>query len=127
MTRIMVVDDEPEICEIVRNELLKEGYTVDVANSGKECLEKIKKNKPDLILLDVMMPEMDGWDVCKKIKDDGETKDIIVSMLTVKYSDEHRLKSLAEAMADWHITKPIERDKLKTTVKWLLERHITRE
>ncbi len=124
MTLIMVVDDEPEICDIVRNELLKEGYAVDVANSGDECLEKIKKNKPELILLDVMMPEMDGWEVCRRIKEDDRTKDILVSMLTVKYSDEHKLKSLDEALADWHITKPIERDKLKNTVKWLLERHI---
>lgn len=80
--RIMIVDDEYEVVDIVKKMLESEGYKVTTANSGDGCLKKLKKEKPDLILLDIMMPGMDGWTTLKKIKSDEEFKDIPVSMLT---------------------------------------------
>jgi CheY-like chemotaxis protein len=97
-----------------------EGYKVLEAEGGKECLEVLKSEKPDLILMDVMMPEMDGWEAAHEIKRDASNKGIIISMLTVKSEDEDKIKSLDEASADWHIAKPIKRDKLIQTVGWLL-------
>jgi len=66
--RILVVDDEPDFCSIVQGQLEKEGFEVDVAYNGVEGLEKVYANPPDAIVLDVMMPEMDGYEVCKKLE-----------------------------------------------------------
>lgn len=124
--KIMVVDDEEDILFIVKETLSREGYTVVTAHSGPEALKRVKKEKPDLILLDVMMPELTGWETCKKIKEDKDTKDIMVTMLTVKSEDEDKVKSLDYALADWHISKPIDRAKLLRTVKWLLSTPLKR-
>ncbi len=124
--KIMVVDDEEDILFIVKETLSREGFTVVSASSGLEALKKIKKERPDLILLDVMMPGLDGWETCRRIKEDEDTKDIMVTMLTVKSEDEDKVKSLDYALADWHISKPIERDKLLRTVKWLLSTPLKR-
>ncbi len=121
MKKILVIDDEPDIVFLIKLILEKEGYKVIEANSGSEGLELAKKEKPDLILLDVMMPDMLGWEVSKKIKADKELSKIPVAMLTVKSAAEDKLKSLEEARADWHIAKPIDREKLLSTVAWLLE------
>jgi CheY-like chemotaxis protein len=120
MSKIMIVDDEEKIRYIVRKMLEGEGYEVVDAESAKQCFEILKDEKPDLILMDVMMPEMDGWEAAREVKRDETNKDIIISMLTVKSEDEDKIKSLDEANADWHIAKPIKRDKLLQTVGWLL-------
>jgi CheY-like chemotaxis protein len=120
MTKIMIVDDEEKIRYIVRKMLEGEGYEVLEAEGGQECLDILESDKPDLILMDVMMPEMDGWEAALAVKKDEANKDIIISMLTVKSEDEDKIKSLDEASADWHIAKPIKRDKLLQTVSWLL-------
>lgn len=117
----MVVDDEPDIRYLLRKMLEKEGYEVTEARDGRECLEKLKKERPDLILLDIMMPGMFGWEVSKRIKEDEMTKSIPVAMLTVRTSEEDKVKSLEESLADWHISKPVDREKLMETIKWLLE------
>ncbi len=127
MKKIMIVDDEETLRTVVKKILERGGYDIIEAVDGMDCLEKLKEVKPDLILLDVMMPEMNGWEVCKKIKENPDTKDIIVAMLTVKSEDEHKVKSLDEALADWHIAKPVRRQKLLQTVNWLFERRIVRE
>ena len=80
----MVVDDEPDIHYILKTALEREGYDVVEMLSGIECLQNIDKIKPDLVLMDIMMPDMDGWEVCKQIKE--TKKGIPVSMLTVKNS-----------------------------------------
>ncbi|MFV2040676.1 MAG: response regulator transcription factor [Candidatus Hydrothermarchaeales archaeon] len=126
MTKIMVVDDEADITFIIKETLTREGYDVIVANSGKDALEKIRDAAPDLVLLDVMMPDLDGWETCKQIKADEDMKDTIVTMLTVKSEDEDKVKSFDYALADWHINKPIDRKKLVKTVKWLLTKPIKR-
>lgn len=126
MSKILVVDDEPKIRFIVRKMLEKEGHKVAEAKDGAECLEMVKAERPDLILLDVMMPGMDGWDVCRRIKTDEATKTITVAMLTVKSKDEDKVKSFDEALADWHVVKPFTGKTLSRTVQWLLERPFTR-
>lgn len=120
MAKIMVVDDEADVVYIVRKILEKENHEVLEAYSGAECLTRLEKERPDLILLDVMMPSLDGWEVCKRIKNNEKTKDIVVAMLTVKAEDEDKITSLDSAQADWHISKPIEEKRLIATVHWLL-------
>ncbi|KJW05427.1 PleD family two-component system response regulator [Rickettsia argasii] len=106
MTTILVVDDiEPNI-KLLTAKLLKEYYTVLTANSGKKALAILKKGKIDIILLDVMMPEMDGFEVCKTIKTDPETTHIPVVMVTALSDIDDRVKGL-EAGADEFLTKPI--------------------
>jgi len=122
MSKIMIVDDEEKIRYIVNKMLEDKGHEVMEAESGKECLEIIKDKKPDLILMDVMMPEMDGWEAAREIKKDKANEEIIISMLTIRSEDEDKIKSLDDASADWHIAKPIKREKLIQTVGWLLKR-----
>ncbi len=121
MATIMVVDDEPDIVYLVSKMLKKEGFDVIATNSGDEALEKLKEFTPDLILLDVMMPGINGWEAAKKIKEDPKLKSIPIAMLTVKSSEEDVEKSFAFGGSNAHIPKPIEREKMINTVRWLLE------
>lgn len=120
MTKIMLVDDEPEFTFVIRKILEKEGFEAVEAHSGKEALKLVKKEMPDLILLDMMMPEMDGWEVAKKIKADEELKSIPIMMLTIKFQQDFKLKSFQLAHCDGYITKPVNRDKLLKAVRWVL-------
>ncbi|MCC8419080.1 MAG: PleD family two-component system response regulator [Rickettsia endosymbiont of Glossina mortisans submortisans] len=106
MTTILVVDDIETNIKLLTAKLLKEYYTVLTANSGKEALAILKKEKIDTILLDVMMPEMDGFEVCKTIKTDPEITHIPVVMVTALSDIDDRVKGL-EAGADEFLTKPI--------------------
>ena len=80
--RVLVVDDEPDMVSIIQKHLEKEGIEVDVAYNGNEALEKVKKNPPDAIVLDVMMPEKDGYKVCAELKRNEKYSDISIIMLT---------------------------------------------
>lgn len=104
--KILLVDDEQHIVDVVKVRLEKEGYEVITANSGKECLEKTKTEKPTLILLDIIMPEMDGYEVLKKLKDDKETASIPVIMLTAKNDADDVVRSLINGGAVDYIVKP---------------------
>jgi CheY-like chemotaxis protein len=127
MNEIMVVDDEADICFVISKMLEREGYKVITAESGEKAIEMLKGAKPDLILLDVMMPGLDGWETCAKIKTQQETMEIPVVMLTAKTAEEDKIKALEECGAEWHISKPIDRPKFIETVKWLLESPPRRE
>ncbi len=120
MVKILVVDDEIDIADTLKILLERRGYEVVTANSGREALEKVKKERPDVILLDVMMPDMSGWDVCKKIKEDASTKDIPVIMLTILFGEEEKKKSF-EVKADAHIEKPIIIDRVIGVINWVLK------
>ena len=122
MRKIMVVDDDAGVLKIVSSILEKEGYESIVANSGRECLEILENEKPELIFMDVMMPDMDGWETVKKIKNDESNKDIIIAMLTVKSEPGDKLKSIGEVKADWHLIKPVSRDEIIQTAEWLLKK-----
>jgi len=127
MAKIMVVDDESDMRFMVRKILENEGHEVIEAESGNIALEKLKEVKPDLIILDVMMPGLDGWDVCKKIRENKETENIIVTMLTVKSTDADKVASFDEGLADWHISKPFKKNRFVKTVNWLLESPLERK
>lgn len=116
MTRIMVVDDEPEIRLLTRMMLEKEGYEVIEAGNGAECMDKLKEVKPNLILLDVMMPGDDGWVVCRKIKNDEKTKKIPVVTFTVRTSEDS-VKTSFKCGADAQINKPFKRGELIRVVR----------
>ncbi|MFQ5816237.1 MAG: PleD family two-component system response regulator, partial [Candidatus Hydrothermarchaeaceae archaeon] len=119
MSRIMIVDDEPNIMVLTRKMLEKKGYEVSEAKSGEECLKRLKQEKPDLILLDVMLRGEDGWEICKKIKSAEETKGIPVVMFTIRGSEDSVEKSM-ECGADAHISKPFDMEDLQDTVERLL-------
>jgi DNA-binding response OmpR family regulator len=103
--KILVIDDDTELTQSLTNHLQKKGYRVVGAYSGREGLELIPSISPDLIILDIIMPEMDGYEVLKEIKKKASTKDIIVILLTAKGLDEDIQKGLDLGAADY-ITKP---------------------
>ena len=118
--KILVVDDDANICELLRLYLTKEGYQVTVANDGEEGLEKFNQVKPDMVLLDVMMPKMDGLEVCRRIRKLGNTP---VMMLTAKGEDMDKILGL-EYGADDYITKPFNPIELQARVKSQLRRYM---
>jgi CheY-like chemotaxis protein len=121
MAKIMVVDDEADILYLVSKMLSNEGYEVTGANSGEEALEILEKTDPDLILLDVMMPGISGWETSKQIKQNPKFSSVPIAMLTVKSTVEDRERSFQFAHCDAHIPKPIIRKKMMSTVSWLLK------
>jgi len=119
--KILLVDDEPDILEIVGYNLSKEGYTIFTAENGIKGVERAKKEKPQLIILDVMMPEMDGIEACEKIREIPDLKDTIITFLTARGEDYSQVAGF-EAGADDYITKPIKPKVLVSKVKALLRR-----
>jgi len=117
---IMIVDDEPNTVELVKLVLETEGYETSVAYSGSEALEKIKTKKPDMILLDIMMPLMDGWAVRTKLSEENETKDIPIIMLTAKAQPIDRMIGLHVVEVADYITKPFGRRELVDRVRAVL-------
>ncbi|MDF1558024.1 MAG: response regulator [ANME-2 cluster archaeon] len=120
MAKIMVVDDEPDTVDLVKLVLETEGYETSVAYSGEEALEKIRMDKPDLVLLDIMMPHMDGWAVRKEIIDNAKTKDIPIIMLTAKAQPIDKMIGLHVVGVEDYITKPFGRYELIDSVKKVL-------
>lgn len=118
MTKILVVDDEPSSIELMVGHLPKE-YEVETACNGKEALKKIKETFPDLILLDIVMPEINGYEVCRQLKSDKNTMCIPVVMVTSLMEKEDRIKAI-EAGADDFINKPADQLELNARVKSLL-------
>jgi two-component system response regulator VicR len=117
----MVVDDEPDLLEVVRLILESDGYQVVTAGSGQEALDKMEKEKPDLVLLDIIMPKMDGWEVFSRIKADPKTTDIPVIMLTAKDQRIDKLIGLHVVRVDDYITKPFGRAELLERIKRVLQ------
>ena len=121
---IMVVDDEPMIVKVLQDVFKEEGYKVITALSGQECIEKLKKTSVDLILLDIMMPGMDGWDTCSKIKGDKKTEKIPIVFLTAK-TDPVSMSMGGLASSDY-ITKPFEMKDLKKRVDSIIKSKSTK-
>ncbi|WP_016989638.1 response regulator transcription factor [Flavobacterium sp. ACAM 123] len=120
-TKILLVDDEPDILEIVGYNLTQEGYQVFTAANGKEAIAKAKKELPDLIIMDVMMPEMDGMEACENIRKVPELSNVLITFLTARSEDYSQVAGF-EAGADDYITKPIKPKLLVSKVKALLRR-----
>ena len=122
--RILVIDDEPDFASIVQANLQKEGFDVDVAYDGVEGLEKVKANPPDCIVLDVMMPEKDGYEVCSELKGDEKYQDIPIIMLTAVADHVGSTRySHADGMsmeADDYLPKPASAEQITNSVKALI-------
>ena len=118
MDKILIVDDEPILLKGLKFSLEQEGYVVDTASDGEEAVEKVLANKFDLIVLDVMLPKLDGIEVCKKIR---ESSVVPVIMLTAKGDDESKILGL-EAGADDYMAKPFNILELKARIRAVLRR-----
>jgi two-component system alkaline phosphatase synthesis response regulator PhoP len=119
--RILLVDDEPDILEIVGYNLSQEGYQILTASNGKEAIDKARRHLPHLIIMDVMMPEMDGMEATEIIRTIPELQQTIITFLTAR-SEEYSQVAGFEAGADDYITKPIKPKLLVSKVKALLRR-----
>jgi DNA-binding response OmpR family regulator len=119
--RILLVDDDEELLAALEVKLRKEGYEIETAQDGEVALEKIKANLPDLVILDVNMPRMNGMDVCKALRSDDKTRDLAVIMLTARDDEVDRILGL-EFGADDYVTKPYNSRELILRVKGLLKR-----
>ena len=123
--KILLVDDEPDILEIISYNLTAQGYTVFTTNNGQKAIKKAKKEKPHLIILDVMMPEMDGIEACEQIRKIPELENTLITFLTARGEDYSQVAGF-EAGADDYITKPIKPKVLVSKIKSLLRRLKTR-
>jgi two-component system alkaline phosphatase synthesis response regulator PhoP len=119
---ILLVDDEPDILEFLGYNLRKEGYTVHTAENGKEAIDKAAKLIPHLIILDVMMPKMDGIETCTEIKKNPKLANSLIVFLTARGEDYSQLAGF-EAGADDYITKPIKPKIITSRIKALLRRY----
>lgn len=119
--KLLIVDDEADLLEMMSYNLKKEGFTVYTANNGEEGVKMAKELHPDLVLLDVMMPEMDGMEACVQIREDIGLQDVIIAFLTARGEDYSQIAGL-DSGADDYITKPIKPRVLVSRIKALLRR-----
>lgn len=105
MYRVLVVDDDPMVTRLLRNNLELEGFEVKEAWEGKRAMEMLQEEAPDLLVLDIMMPRMDGWEVLKRVREDENLKGLPVVVLTAKVQDENIARGWKMG-ADGYITKP---------------------
>ena len=119
--KILIVEDDPSVVVFAVDNLEYMGYDVTVARNGKDGLNRANSLKPDLIILDVMMPEMDGFEVCQSLKSKTETKDIPILMLTAKGQVQDKVKGFSVG-ADDYLPKPYEKDEFEARVKALIRR-----
>jgi two-component system alkaline phosphatase synthesis response regulator PhoP len=120
--KVLVVDDEPDMLEIISFSLKREGYEVYTADNGKEGIELALKYKPHLIIMDIMMPEMDGIELCERIRSMDELEDPVIAFLTARSEDYSQIAGF-KAGADDYITKPVKIKVLINRVKALLRRY----
>lgn len=119
--KILLVDDEPDILEIIGYNLSAEGYQIVTAENGVKAIKKAKKERPQLIIMDVMMPEMDGIEACEQIRKIPELNNTVITFLTARSEDYSQMAGF-DAGADDYITKPIKPKVLISKVKALLRR-----
>jgi len=119
--RILLVDDDKELLAALEVKLRKEGYQIDTAPDGEAALEMIATDLPDLVILDVNMPRMNGMDVCRALRSDEKTRDLAIIMLTARDDEVDRILGL-EFGADDYVTKPYNPRELILRVKGLLKR-----
>jgi two-component system phosphate regulon response regulator PhoB len=122
--KILIVEDEEDVMELIRYNLAKEGFNCDAAYNGQEALKKAQAMLPDLVLLDLMLPEVDGLEVCKRLKSSPQTEHIPIVMVTAK-SDEADIVTGLELGADDYITKPFSPKVLVARVRAVLRRKTT--
>lgn len=118
---ILVVDDEPAVVRLVELNLTQEGHQVRTAGDGEEALASVAQQRPDLVVLDVMMPKLDGFETLKRLKSDPVTADIPILMLTARAQDEDVFEGYGTG-AQWYLTKPFDPMELRRVVRHLLTR-----
>lgn len=121
MPKILVVDDERNIVELIKFNLVKENWQVDFAFDGFTAIDKAVKNRPDIIILDIMLPEMDGYEVCRRLRAEKETESIPIIMLSAKSEELDKILGL-EIGADDYLTKPFSPRELTARIKARLRR-----
>ncbi len=121
LANILIVDDDPEIVSMLSTRLTKRGYKVSTANDGHRALELAKRELPDIVLLDVMMPGKSGWEVARALKQDPVTQGIKIVMVTAIGEQVNEITSPLYG-ADAHIDKPFEFDRLEKVIAGLVER-----
>jgi two-component system response regulator VicR len=122
--RVVCVEDEPEMIDLIRLILSRKGFEVLGANGGKEGLSMIKEHKPDLVLLDLMMPDLDGWEVYQQMKADKETTDIPVIVVTAKAQSIDKVLGLHIAKVEDYISKPFSPQELIDSVDQVLNKEV---
>ena len=121
--KILIVDDEPDILEILKLNLQSEGYKVSTAENGKKALKKVDKINPDLIVLDLMMPIMDGIETCERLRLDSRYKNTLIIFLTARSEDYSQIAAL-DVGADDYINKPVKPRVFLSKIKSLLRRKL---
>lgn len=119
---LVYIEDEEEMIDLVRLILNRRGFEVHGANGGHEGLEMVRRILPDLVLLDLMMPDMDGWDVYQQMKADDTTRDIPVIVVTAKAQNIDKVLGLHIAKVDDYISKPFSPQELQDSVEMVLEK-----
>jgi phosphate regulon transcriptional regulator PhoB len=119
--RVLVVEDEPDVAEMLRYNLGKEGYDVRVAGNGADALRQVKEVRPDVILLDIMVPQLNGWEICRRLRQDRETSAIPVIMVTGRVEEGDKVLGF-EMGADDYVTKPFSPRELVARVRAVIRR-----
>lgn len=126
-SRILIADDNQQNCELLEAYLAGEGYVIDFSNDGEATLKQVEREQPDLILLDIMMPRMSGYEVCARLKKSDATCDIPIIMVTA-LNESGDIEKAVNAGADDFLSKPVNKLELTTRVRSLLRvRHLTNE
>lgn len=122
MKRILVVDDEPHIARLVKNILSSEKYDVDEVNTAVGAIDKIREKRYDLVILDIMMPNMNGYELCERLREEPDTYNLPVIFLTAKHAVSDKIEAI-HVGADDYITKPFNPDELLMKVNTLIAEH----
>jgi DNA-binding response OmpR family regulator len=120
-TTILIADDDLQVVELVQAYLEKEGFAVVIAADGGTALERVERDRPDLVVLDIMLPKLDGWAVCRHLREDPDTRTIPIVMLTSRGEEMDRVLGL-ELGADDYVTKPFSPRELMARIKAVLRR-----
>ena len=121
MARILVVDDEPDIVRVVVKIMEARGHTVTTAKDGAEAIDRVKADPPDVVILDLNLPKIDGYEVCKRIKTDPATRHVPVVMMTAAYVSVEDARTGSAAGADEYVVKPFLREVLVHNVERLIK------